>query len=81
MTTAAPDENGWTVANYDDQPSVDRGALHFPVSNLLGDSYEEDKVPSEEIEAGRVYFPPKLNRSATVNGQYDATKYDGILIT
>jgi hypothetical protein len=80
VTAAAVEENGWTVADYDDLPPVDKAALHPPVSYLSRDSLEEDEIPSEGIEEKQVYARAESNRSATANGQYDAIRHEGTLI-
>lgn len=80
VTAATAEENGWTVAEYDDLPPVDKAALHPPVSYLSRDSLEEDEIPPEAIKEEQLYAPAELNRSATAGGQYDAIRYDGRLI-
>ncbi|WP_299333380.1 hypothetical protein [Haloplanus sp.] len=79
VTAAEADENGWTVADYDDLPPVDKAALHTPVSSFSRDTEENRSLP-EGIEEERAYSPAELNRSATANGQYDAIRHEGTLI-
>jgi hypothetical protein len=75
------DRNGWTVADYDDLPPVDRAALHTPVSALSSDALNESDIPPGGFEEERVYSPAELNRSAVADGRYDAVRHEGTLIT
>jgi hypothetical protein len=81
VSTEEADQSRLTVADYDDLPPVDRAALHTSVSALSSDALNESDIPPGGFEDERVYSPAELNRSAIVDGQYDAVRHEGTLIT
>lgn len=80
VTTDEVDQNGWTVADYDALPPVDRAALHAPVSALSSDTLDDEDIPPEGFEEERIYSPTELDRSAIADGQYDVVRHEDTLI-
>jgi len=80
VTAEAVEKNGWTVADYDALPPVDKAALDRPVSALSSDTLDEEDIPPGGFEEERTYSPTELNRSAIADGRYDAVRHEGTLI-